>query len=310
MLTFAQNPRLIGDGRITGAREAGGEYHFFIDTNGSIAARTMPVDKRAVGREEFVSFANEYTEADSFSISLYGQELKVDLNSRLPLISRGLEQDSWQIISAFSGQIVNGGHNPYRIGDTKTIKLTTGEELTLEIWGFNHDDKADGSGKAGITFGMRDLMANTRTINAGITNAGGWPATDLRTWLHSTVIARLPQQLQDVLLEVVKLSTAGSASSNIISSNNRLFLFAHREISGTFEQEGARYEYWQTVRNGSIASNRIKRLANGTGASAWWFTRKARTENVFGFRLFLNGGEDSGSGTSMNPSGVCFGFCV
>ena len=34
----------------------------------------------------------------------------------------------------------------------------------MEIWGFNHDDLATG-GKAGITFGMRDLMANTRQMN-------------------------------------------------------------------------------------------------------------------------------------------------
>ena len=53
-----------------------------------------------------------------------------------------------------------------------TIKLTNGQTMQYRIIGINHDDLADGSGKAGITF-----LATSRGIEPDITwssNSGGW----------------------------------------------------------------------------------------------------------------------------------------
>ncbi|MCL2847584.1 MAG: hypothetical protein FWE13_02380 [Firmicutes bacterium] len=74
-LNFERNARLIGDGRISGAVERNGEIHFFLDTDGAIMRRTMPVGARATTQEQFVSFANEYTEVANASVSLFGQEI-------------------------------------------------------------------------------------------------------------------------------------------------------------------------------------------------------------------------------------------
>lgn len=40
--------------------------------------------------------------------------------------------------------------NYYSVGDEKTITLSTGEQVTFVILGFDHDDLSDGSGKAGV----------------------------------------------------------------------------------------------------------------------------------------------------------------
>ena len=58
------------------------------------------------------------------------------------------------------------------MGDEKNISVN-GETLTLVIVGFGHDDLASG-GKAGITFGLKHLMKDTRQMNSSNTNSGGF----------------------------------------------------------------------------------------------------------------------------------------
>ena len=66
----------------------------------------------------------------------------------------------------------------FKVGDERTIELTTGEEVTLVILGFNHDDLQSG-GKAGITIGMKELLTTRYAMNSSNTNAGGWDSSCL-----------------------------------------------------------------------------------------------------------------------------------
>ena len=88
----------------------------------------------------------------------------------------------------------------WSVGDTKNITVG-GETLTVEIVGFNHDDLASG-GKAGITFGLKNLMANTRQMNSSNTNAGGFTGSDMYDWLQGTLLNSLPSDLRAVLKSV------------------------------------------------------------------------------------------------------------
>ena len=56
-------------------------------------------------------------------------------------------------------------------GTKWSIKLTNGETLEYRIIGINHDDLADGSGKAGLTFLATSTGIKSR-VNATNTNAG------------------------------------------------------------------------------------------------------------------------------------------
>ena len=54
-----------------------------------------------------------------------------------------------------------------------SMKLTDGQTLEYKIIGINHDDLADASGKAGLTFLTTSTGIKSR-VNATKTNAGGW----------------------------------------------------------------------------------------------------------------------------------------
>lgn len=83
--------------------------------------------------------------------------------------------DSWETINNYAEQGL--AEVKYDIGDEKTITLkdpTTNEEenVTLQILGFNHDDLADGTGKAGMTIGVKNLLKTEHKMNDTNTNLG------------------------------------------------------------------------------------------------------------------------------------------
>ena len=70
-------------------------------------------------------------------------------------------------------------------GTKWTIKLTNGEKLEYRIVGINHDDLADGSGKAGLTFEATNNAMGEQRMNAAPANSGGWEKSEMRERLNS-----------------------------------------------------------------------------------------------------------------------------
>lgn len=202
--------------------------------------------------------------------------------------------------------------NYFSVGDEKTIELTTGEQVTLVILGFNHDDLTSG-GKAGITIGMKELLATKYRMNASNTNAGGWDESKMRTSTMATLLSQLPSDLQGVIKQVNKKATAGGASTSITTSADKLWLFAEVEIDGTtsagYADEGEQYEYWKTVKDGTVADDRKKYLSNGSGSASGWWLRSSRLGYSASFWCVLSSGS-VGNSVASNSYGVSFGFCV
>lgn len=200
----------------------------------------------------------------------------------------------------------------FNVGDEKVVELSTGEAVTLVILGFNHDDLAAG-GKAPISIGMKNCLATYYPMNSGSTNAGGWDQSKMRTETMQTLLSQLPSDLQAVIKQVSKKASAGSQSSNITTSTDKLFLFSEVEIDGTtaavYVNEGTQYEYWRTVKNGQNSADRIKYASNGGGAACSWWLRSPHTGGTHGFRG-VNASGSVGSGNAYTSRGVSFGFCV
>lgn len=220
------------------------------------------------------------------------------------------EKASWSDIAALSE---SGSADKYfSVGDEKTISLTTGEQVTLVILGFDHDDLTSG-GKAGMTIGMKNLLATTYRMNATGTNAGGWDESEMRTSTMATLLSQLPSDLQGVIKQVNKKATAGSQSTSITTSADKLWLFAEVEVDGTtsagYADEGEQYEYWKTVKDGTVAADRIKYLSNGSGSAYTWWLRSPYVSNSTLFRAFTSTGSVNFN-TANYLRGVSFGFCV
>nr|DAP62528.1 MAG TPA: hyaluronidase [Caudoviricetes sp.] len=220
------------------------------------------------------------------------------------------EKASWLDIAALSE---SGSADKYfSVGDEKTISLTTGEQVTLVILGFDHDDLT-GGGKAGMTIGMKNLLATTYRMNATATNEGGWDESEMRTSTMATLLSQLPSDLQGVIKQVNKKATAGGASTSITTSADKLWLLAEVEVDGTtsagYADEGEQYEYWKTVKDGTVAADRIKYLSNGSGSAYNWWLRSPYVSSSADFRNFGSTGIVNYYNAYITR-GVSFGFCV
>ena len=236
---------------------------------------------------------------------------------------------SWADIAAISE--AGMAAEIFSVGDEKTISLSTGEQITLVILGFDHDDLSDGSGKAGMTIGMKDCLETEYKMNDTTANAGGWDESGMRTSTMATLFTQLPSDLQAVIKQVNKKSTAGNQSEIITTSVDKLWLLAMSEIfsatsiansatssiknhADTYNAEGTQYKYYENLigdNNGGTATNSllIKKRSNGSGyATAWWL----RSPNVgfsTSFYCIVSKGTASDQ-TSSIRNGVSFAFCI
>ena len=171
------------------------------------------------------------------------------------------------------------------------IKWGDGREYTARIVGINHDDKSDGTGKAGLTWQFTGLLYNSYAMhgqnkyNADYdTNNGGWRDALLRKWMNPDELTEgtsildgetddnrlwnnVPASLQNSIVTVDKLSknrddgtATNAALKNIAATatSDKLWIMSYPELVETcysswsgLEGEGAQYEYW----NGKVTKN-------------------------------------------------------
>lgn len=243
--------------------------------------------------------SGETTDPVSVAITTSGQTYSVECL----FFNSVLSKNTWAQIAKASA--AGKASQLWSVGDTKDITVGS-ETLTLVIMGFNHDDLASG-GKAGITFGMKNLMATTRRMNASNTNSGGFTGSEMYSWLQNTLLPTLPSDLQAVLKSVNKKTSAGSQSSTINTNSMKLFLFSEIEIFGstTYSKagEGSQYSYFATT------ANRIKYLSNGSGSADFWWERSPGASSSNNF-CYVDSSGYAGNISVSYSLGVCFGFCV
>ncbi|MCL2061147.1 MAG: DUF6273 domain-containing protein [Firmicutes bacterium] len=215
-------------------------------------------------------------------------------------LSVSFEADTWEIINAVSQS--GKAREYYDIGEEKEIKIG-GITYTLQILGFAHDDLSDGTGKAGITVGLKEILSQHYVLHNANTNEGGWSESFFRNTTQFAIVAMLPTELQAVIKTVDKRSYLGKGSTEIAVTADKLFMFARQEVGNfTGNHEGDRYEFY--VKGGSI----VKPL-NGTNTS--YFLRTPVSSSDVWYHSVSYGGSIS-SNTNANQSNVyvSFGFCV
>jgi len=203
----------------------------------------------------------------------------------------------------------------YKLGDLKTITINWGnttEDIDMEIIGFSHDDKSDGTGKAAITFFSKQLLVTNRQLSTANSNSGGWAGSSLRSWCNSTLFNALPADLQAAIAEVKKWSDGGQNSTALVETNDKCWLASIDEVyhwngDNTVPGQGARYPQSTVHDSGLNGKWFIKAKADGT-AYAWWL-RTAAT-NSTNWKYVSNQTWGCGEDRGTSSLAIAFGFCV
>ena len=203
-------------------------------------------------------------------------------------------------------------------GTKFSMKLTDGQTLEYRIIGINHDDLADGTGKAGLTFLTTSTDISSR-MNAMKTSDGGWEASELRAKMNSGEIWNLmPADFQSKVKSVRKLTNnvgGGNANKNaaVTATSDRLFLLSYSEIVETpysdwsdyswIGQEGTQYEAFK----GKVMNNHSGNPAIATGGGSW--ERSVLPDNSVRFLYVDNHGTPSSNIFASSYGYVCPAWC-
>lgn len=212
---------------------------------------------------------------------------------------------------------------------TKSVALSNGTQTAVQIAGFAHDDKSDGSGKAGITFIFMDCIGK-HVMNSTDTNAGGWEKSEMRSYLNSDGLNLLPQDLRDVVVGVDKLTNntgETDSASSVTKTSDKLWLFSFVELEGNvsasdydgeygyfadiFNSEGSEYKLYADAGVNPFYSNEVL-VKDYEGSPSYWWERSPLPALTNGFLTVESDGSayNSKTGNVVASYGVVPGFCI
>ena len=216
---------------------------------------------------------------------------------------------SWSDIGSAIASDINGDidlSTIWSIGDEKDVTLTTGETITLQIAGFNHDTYSDGV-TAPVTLVMKDCLNTKAQMNSsGGTNAGGYPASVMKTYVETNIYDKLPSDLKTLVAPVKKKwYTTYNDVNSLTEGNYNVWLLSEMEVSGTNTHtigtgEGSKYDIF------TDNASRIKKI-NGKNDD-WWLGSCSKNYST-NFALVSSGGGVGSSGAGSSNS-VAVGLCI
>lgn len=208
----------------------------------------------------------------------------------------------------------------WKIGNVTTITLSTGETIYMGIIGFNHDDKSDGTGKAGITLQMTQCLAILCQANTKNTNDGGYAESVVKTSTLPTIKATLPQEWQNVIKMVDKKSANGGINySETLTLSEDLFLLSVVEVFGDEYvsvaqdgiNEGTQYERFVGA-SSSVFRKRYDKDGDGSAeTTVTWRSRSCGKDSKY-FVEFTSGSYPHAiaANSASYYAGLSFAFCV
>ena len=265
----------------------------------------------------------------------------------LSFVSAVLNDNDWSKIKSVSD--AGQGANYWSVGDRKAVTLNgTVGALTLSnfttyafILGFNHNASVEGANRIHFQLAKTALSGGTDvcfcdskygtqvsstgyfSMNASITNSGGWKSSQMRTNIcgtslssySGTIIAVIPAALRATLKSVTKYTDntangGGSTASYVTATTDYFFPLSEFEVFGSISRANsneaskqAQYAYY------SAGNSKIKYKHDGTSTAAICWLRSPLASNSYSF-VFVYA-----DGTVINElanysHGFAPGFCV
>ena len=240
-------------------------------------------------------------------------------------IKDGLDDYSWEELSEISRFMseVDAGPGEYSFGvdevaaffnlcgedgslkdaGTKTVAVMTEGGPTdgeVRIIGFVHDDRADGAGKAGITFQFATSLGTSAMSRGRDGNEGGWEQCVAREHLRGDRLEWLPDDLLEAIVPVTKMTNnVGEGDPHNIgmvpatATEDSLWLLSVVEVLGGFEadnsytrtlrDEGSQYAYYDELGLNKVYMGAVMGCEELVlGEKDWWLRSPMPTgDNMF-----------------------------
>ncbi len=219
--------------------------------------------------------------------------------------------DSWlTIINA----VKTGKTGNYNVGDTKTVDMGSLGTHTLRIANKSKPSECSGSGfsqtACGFVIEFVDIITEHQMnpYTSGVTtsgngNIGGWPASELRTYVNSDIYNALPTELKSAIINTTVVSGHGNTSGETnFTSIDKLYLLSTHEVYEDVDgNTSSGIDYYDTAYNNtrkldyyssqnvttSSYSGAIKQLNSSN--DYWWLRSASSRDNNYFYIVGNNG---------------------
>ncbi len=141
---------------------------------------------------------------------------------------------SW---SSIISNVKSGNISAYKVGDTKEVDLGTLGKHNVRIANISTPSECSTSDfsqtACGFVLEFEDAIT-MKSMNSTLTNVGGWPSSEVRTYLNDTVYNSLPSELKEGIISTKVVSSHGSTETSNLISNDKLYLLAPKEIYSNY----------------------------------------------------------------------------
>ena len=211
--------------------------------------------------------------------------------------------DSWSTIVT---AVQNGNTSNYNVGDTKTVDMGSLGTHTLRIANKSTPAECSTTGfsqtACGFVLEFADIIT-THVMNSTNTNVGGWPASEMRTYVNSDIYNALPSELKNGIINTTVVSGHGSTSGETnFTSTDKLYLLSTHEVwedvdgitSGGIDRYDTAYnnirqlDYYSS--QNVTTSNYSGAIKQYNGSNAYWWLRSAYSSYINYFYAVNNSG--------------------
>ena len=203
--------------------------------------------------------------------------------------------DSWETIIA---KLESGEYaTAYQVGNYKPIDLGTEGTINMQIVAIDNEE-------APLTFVAKELLVTKKPMNSSGSNANGYPACEMKTYLNDTILPLIPEVVRQHIKPVSKTSYDKTTGGDL-TSTEKLWIPSAREIFGgtSYEQSGPVYNLIY-----KDATSRKKAVFGSSSFTGWWLRSAYSSGDANSRRVSGNG--DVGNDAASYSGGVCLGFSL
>lgn len=199
----------------------------------------------------------------------------------------------------------------YSVGQIMPLDLGTEGLVNMQIAAFDADDKADGSGKAPISWISKELLATSHRMNPelvtnddgtyqeGTGSIGGWEKCEMRTYLQNTIKPLIPENVRNNIVSIKKTQTAydTACTSFTQTTEEDVWIPSSEECINSGIYTGLYAGYTERIKN-----------KVGSTSSHEWYLREVGTSKYL-FKYIIKGG-NAGNSDATYSYGIALGFCT
>ena len=229
------------------------------------------------------------------------------------------QEDSWKVIASNAKKCVDNPDScAYKVGDTKTIEMGTLGTHTLRIANLKSPTE-EGCGTEGFSqsacgfvIEFADIIT-THDMNTSSTNAGGWPASQIKTFIDNDIYNSLPNELKNIIINTKTVSGYGAdcnCTGDFVSEDDKLYLLSTHEvwengtsnpIADTAWNKTRQLDYYKNkgviITTSSSSTKGAIKYYNGSKA-VWWLRSAISFIDIDFYTVNDEGGEGSSSAGS------------